>query len=179
MMSAMRTLLVVHHSPTAATRALADSVVAGARDDAIEGVEVLAEEALCATARQVGSAAGLVLVTPANFGYMSGALKHFFDSTFLQIGGALGADGGVGGDTGPDTGPDTNTGTGTGGTLPFALAVHGRYDVVGAVRSVLTITAALPWRQAAPVLEVVGEVTEEHRAAAYELGATVAALLSD
>ena len=43
----------------------------------------------------------------------------------------------------------------------------------------LSIVQALPWTQAAPVLEVLGEVTEEHTAAAYELGATVAALLTD
>ena len=37
---------------------------------------------------------------------------------------------------------------------------------------------ALPWRQAADVLEVLGEVDEDARAAAYELGGTLAALLS-
>jgi len=57
--------------------------------------------------------------------------------------------------------------------------VHGRYDTAGAVRSVQTIVQALPWSQAAPTLEVLGEVSEEHLAAAYELGATVAALLTD
>ena len=38
---------------------------------------------------------------------------------------------------------------------------------------------ALPWTQAAEVLEVLGDVTEEHTAAAYELGGTLAALLMD
>jgi hypothetical protein len=46
------------------------------------------------------------------------------------------------------------------------------------VRSVLSITGALPWQQAAPVLEVLGDLDEDARAAAYELGGTVAALLS-
>jgi len=39
---------------------------------------------------------GYVLGTTANFGYMSGAMKHVFDSTFLQIGGALDASGATG-----------------------------------------------------------------------------------
>ena len=37
----MATLLVVHHSPTRSLRALTDAVLAGAHDDAIEGVEVV------------------------------------------------------------------------------------------------------------------------------------------
>lgn len=161
----MARLLVVHHSPTAAVRALTDAVLVGARDDAIEGVEVLERSALEATAEDVLGADGYVLVTPANFGYMSGALKHFFDSVFLQVGGALADDG---------------SGAGSSGAArqPFGLAVHGRYDTTGAVRSVLAITGALPWRQSAPVLEVLGEVSDEAAAAAHDLGATVAALLS-
>ena len=162
----MARLLVVHHSPTPTVRALADAVLAGARDDAITGVEVVARPALEASAEDVLGADGYLLVTPANFGYMSGALKHFFDSLFLQVGGALADDG-------------SGSASGGGTRKPFGLAVHGRYDTTGAVRSVLAITGALPWQQAAPVLEVLGEVTEETGAAAYELGGTLAALLMD
>jgi hypothetical protein len=46
------------------------------------------------------------------------------------------------------------------------------------VRSVQSIVQALPWVQSAEVLEVMGDVTEEHELAAYELGGTLAALLS-
>jgi NAD(P)H-dependent FMN reductase len=161
----MATLLVVHHSPTAGVRALTDAVLAGTADEAIEGVDVVVREALEATADDVNHADGVLLGTTANFGYMSGALKHFFDSTFLEIGGALSTDG--------------SGAAAAGGRKPYALWVHGRYDTAGAVRSVLPIVVALPWSQAAPVLEVLGDVTEEHAAAAYELGATVAALLMD
>lgn len=161
----MPQLLVVHHSPTAGVRALTDAVIAGARDDAIEDVDVVVRPALEATAADVLAADGFLLGTPANFGYMSGALKHFFDSVFLEVGGALGDDGSAAG--------------GGGGRRPFGLWVHGRYDTAGAVRSVQSIVSALPWAQAAPPLEVLGDVTEEHTAAAYELGATVAALLME
>jgi multimeric flavodoxin WrbA len=159
----MARLLVVHHSPTAGVRALTDAVLAGTADEAIEGVEVVVRAALEATADDVNGADGVLLGTTANFGYMSGALKHFFDSTFLEIGGALGADG---------------SGTAiSSGRKPFALWVHGRYDTAGAARSVHTIVQALPWTQAAATLEVLGDVTDEHTAAAYDLGATVAALV--
>lgn len=159
----MSRLLVVHHSPTSTMRTLTESVLAGASDDALEGVEVVAREALDATASDALEADGILLGTPANFGYMAGALKHFFDSSFLELGGALADDG--------------SGAPAEGGKKPFGLYVHGRYDTEGAQRSVLSIVGALPWRQSAPVLSVLGDLTEEHRAAAYELGGTIAALL--
>ena len=159
----MARLLVVHHVPTPAVRALADAASAGARDDAIEGVEVVVRPALEATAGDVLGADGYLLGTPANFGYMSGALKHFFDSIFLEAGGALGEDG--------------SASAASGGKKPFGLWVHGRYDTTGAVRSVRSIVQALPWTQAAEVLEVLGDVTDEDTEEAYQLGGTLAALL--
>ncbi|MGZ8750475.1 MAG: flavodoxin family protein [Pseudonocardia sp.] len=161
----MRRLLVVHHSPTPAVRSLTDAVVAGANDDAIEGVEVAVRAALEATADDVLAADGYLLGTTANFGYMSGALKHFFDTIFLEAGGALADDG--------------SAGTGGGGRKPFGLWVHGRYDTTGAVRSVLSVVGALPWVRSAEVLEVLGDVDQADRDAAHELGATLAALVGD
>lgn len=161
----MARLLVVHHSPTRTLQAITEQVVAGAHDDAIEGVEVVVRAALDAQLEDAEGADGFLLGTSANFGYMSGALKHFFDSHFLPLGGALADDG---------------SGTPVeGGKRPYGLWVHGRYDTTGAVRSVLSITGALPWRQAAEVLSVMGDPDEDDLAAAYELGGTIAALLSD
>ncbi len=161
----MPRLLVVHHSPTASMQALTDGVVAGAHDDAIEGVDVVVRPALEASADDVLACDGIVLGTPANFGYMSGALKHFFDASFLRIGGALADDG--------------SGSPALGGRLPFGLYVHGRYDTAGAVRSVLAIAGALPWRQSTETLEVLGEVTDTHVASAYEVGGSIAALIAD
>ncbi|MCH1868452.1 flavodoxin family protein [Nocardioides sp. CFH 31398] len=159
----MARLLVVHHSPTPAVRALTDAVLAGASDDAVAGVDVVARPALEATADDLLAADGVLLGTPANFGYMSGALKHFFDTVFLDAGGSLSDDGSAGG--------------APGGRIPFGLYVHGRYDTEGAERSVLAVAGALPWRRAAEVLAVLGDVEEADTAAAYELGATIAALI--
>lgn len=159
----MARLLVVHHSPTAATRRLTDAVVAGARDDAIEHVDVVVRPALEVTREDALAADGFLLGTSANFGYMSGALKHFFDSWFLELGGALSDDG--------------SAAEAVSAASPYGLWVHGRYDTTGAVRSVQSIVGALAWRQAAPVLEVMGDVEAADTDAAYELGATVAAVL--
>jgi multimeric flavodoxin WrbA len=168
----MPRLLVIHHSPTTSLRALTDRVVTGAKDPEIIGVDVAVVDALdfatgVANADDILAADGYLLGTSANFGYMSGALKHVFDSSFLQIGGALDA-----------TGAGDPDASGTTKSRPFGLYVHGRYDTTGAVRSVLSITGALGWRQGYDVLEVLGDPVEEHLEAAYQLGGTIAALLT-
>jgi multimeric flavodoxin WrbA len=162
----MARLLVVHHSPTRSLQTLTDAVLAGAHDESIEGVEVVVKAALEATADDVLAADGYLLGTTANFGYMSGALKHFFDSTFLAVGGQLDDSGST----------DVTNESGTTAKRPYGLYVHGRYDLTGAVRSVSSIVGALGWKQGYDVLEVLGEVTDAHREAAYELGGTIAAL---
>ena len=78
----MTRLLIVHHTPSPATAELLDSVVSGAQDPEIDGVEVVCRAALAATASDLLAADGIILGTPANIGYMSGALKHFFDQVF-------------------------------------------------------------------------------------------------
>jgi len=156
-------LLVLHHTPSSSLERLAEAVLAGTRDEAISGVEVVVRDPLEATAEDLLAADGYLLGTAAHFGYMSGALKELFDRTFLAIGGALEAL--------PADAPST-------AGRPFGLWVHGRYDTTGAVTSVLAITGALGWRQSAPVLECLGEVEEETCAAAYELGGTLAATLA-
>lgn len=161
----MPRLLIVHHSPTRSVQRLTDAVVAGAHDDAIEGVDVVVRPALEATAEDVIAGDGYVLGTSANFGYMSGALKHFFDSTFLQVGGALDASGGA------------DSSSGATAKRPYGLYVHGRYDTTGAIRSVQSIVQALGWHQSYDVLDVLGDVDDSHIERAYELGATIAALL--
>lgn len=161
----MTRLLIVHHSPTRSLQRLTDAVVAGAGDEEIEGVEVVVRPALEASADDILAADGYLLGTSANFGYMSGALKHFFDSTFLQVGGALDPSGGAGESEGATKG------------RPYGLYVHGRYDTTGAIRSVQSIVGALGWRQGYEILDVMGDVDEQAVDRAYELGATLAALL--
>lgn len=173
-LSAPPTLLIVHHSPTSSMQQLTDAVVAGARDDAITGVDVRPLEALAfargeADHTDVLAAQGYILGTPANFGYMSGALKHFFDSTFLHIGGALDDSGGASGASSSSSsqGP------------PFGLYLHGRYDLTGARRAVEGIVGALGWRQGFNVVESLGPITQLQLEQAYELGGTIAALIAE
>lgn len=173
----MAELLVIHHSPSRSLHHLTDAVLAGTRFEgedldgldtsalSVRSLEALAFARDEADAEDLLAADAYLLITPANFGALSGALKHVFDSTFLQIGGALNPDGSAGDSAGSTRG------------RPFGLLVHGRYDTTGAVRQTLGITTALGWRQASEVVELLGDVTEEALGLAYELGGTLAASL--
>ncbi|HWC34642.1 MAG TPA: NAD(P)H-dependent oxidoreductase [Mycobacteriales bacterium] len=149
----MARLLVVHHTPSPATQEMLEAVLAGARDDAIEGVEVEAVPALVAGPIDVLEADGYLLGTPANIGYMSGALKHFFDTVYYPVIEAT-------------------------KDRPFAAYVHGNLGTEGAVRAIETITTGLGWRPVSKVVAVEGAPSRADRDALYELGATLAATLA-
>ncbi|WP_371390000.1 flavodoxin family protein [Protofrankia sp. BMG5.30] len=148
----MPMLLVVHHTPSPTMQAMLEAVLAGARDDAIEGVDVVVRPALAATAVDVLAADGYLLGTPVNIGYMSGALKHFFDQAYY---------------------PCLEATIGR----PYALYVHGNSDTAGAVRSVETIAVGLKWKRLREPVTVIGTPGAKDREACWELGATVAASL--
>ena len=144
-----RHLLVVHHSRSGSTAGLRDEVLAGAAE---VDVEVRSVGAFDAGTEDVLWAEAVLLCTPANFGYMSGALKDFFERVYHEC-------------------LDRTVG------LPDALLVKGDTDVAGAVASVERIVAGLQWRRLLPPVTVVGDVTATDQAAARELGSTVAAYL--
>lgn len=146
----MARLLVVHHSPSAGLRALHDAVLSGTAAHGITGVEVESVEALQATAEDVAAADGYLLGTPANLGYISGALKHFFDLIY-------------------------NPSLGVTRGRPFGAWIHGESDTTGAALAIEKITRGLEWRPAQPVLELIGPVDEPMMSLAWELGAAVAA----
>lgn len=148
----MARLLVVHHSPSPRVRAIADAVLRGARLDDIEGVEVVERAALEATADDVLGADGYLLGTTANFGYISGALKHFFDTTY-------------------DATREQTA------KRPFSYWIHGGYDTTGAERAMEAITTGYGWALAAEPFVCTGEVGERQLERAFELGATAAATL--
>ncbi|AWT53623.1 flavodoxin family protein [Mycolicibacterium smegmatis] len=149
-----RTLLVVHHTPSPATRELLEAVLAGARDPDITGVDVVTRPALAATIPDMLDADGYLFGTTANFGYMSGALKHFFDTVYYPV-------------------LDHVAGR------PYGLWVHGNNDTVGAANAVDRIATGLALTKAADTLEITGAVDAAVREAAYELGGTLAATLMD
>jgi len=147
------TLLIVHHTPSPNCQAMFEAVLAGATTPEIEDVRVVRRAALSATVSDVLAADGFLLGTPANLGYMSGALKHFFDQIYYPC-------------------LDETRGR------PFGYYVHGGNDVTGAVRGIESITTGLGWRRAADPVTLTGEPDKTGVEACWELGATVAAGLT-
>ncbi len=75
------TLLIVWHSRTGASRALAEAAYAGAQGEGI--VRLLA--AGDATPAAMLAADGYIFACPENLGTMSGAMKEFFDSCYYPL----------------------------------------------------------------------------------------------
>jgi multimeric flavodoxin WrbA len=146
----MATLLIVQHTPSPALQEMLEAAVAGARTDEVEGVDVLIRPALTAAPAEVLQADGYLLGTPANIGYMSGALKHFFDGIYYPCLEAT-------------------------RRRPYGLYVHGGLDTGGAVRAVESITTGLQWRAVRPAVSVTGPPGRDDLAACWELGALLAA----
>ena len=130
-----------------------EAVRDGASDDAIEDVEVVSRAALSATPSDVLAADAYLLGTTANIGYMSGALKHFFDTVYYQV-------------------MDETA------RRPYAAFVHGNSDPTGAVRAIETITTGLDWKRAREPVTVVGDPDRSDLDACYELGGMLAASLT-
>ena len=84
-----RNLLIVYHSQSGRTETMARAVLDGARDPQIESVDVRFLRAASAGPDDLLWAHGLLLGTPENFGYMSGAMKDFFDRTFYPVEGRI------------------------------------------------------------------------------------------
>lgn len=149
----MPTLLVVHHTVSPAMQELFDAVLSGTSAEGLESVEVVVRAALVAGPPDVLAADGFLLGTPANIGYLSGAMKYFFDNVYYPCQTAkVGA--------------------------PYGLWVHGNNSVEGAVRAAESITKGMGWQQVHAPVAITGEVTAEAREACWDLGATVAANLA-
>lgn len=148
----MPRLLVVHHTTSPPLDSLFRAVLEGAGNDQLEGIEVVAQPALTASPVDVLEADGYVLGTPANLGYMSGALKHFFDVIYYPC---LEATRG----------------------RPFGVYVHGNSDVDGAINAIDRVVTGLAWRRVSEPVRSIGPPAQAHLDACWELGATVAASL--
>ncbi|OUS13014.1 flavodoxin [Gammaproteobacteria bacterium 53_120_T64] len=147
----MKHLIIIYHSQSGNTQQLAEAVHAGAKEE--EGLTVSIKTAFNAGLDDLLAADGLLFGTPENFGYMSGALKDFFDRTYY-----------------PAEPHHIN--------LPYGVFVSAGNDGSGAVREIERIVRGYPLRRVAEPVIAKGEVNQQHLQQCRELGLSMAAGLA-
>jgi len=140
-----KTLLIVFHAPSPNTVALRDAVVNGAEDPEVSGVVVRSLAPLNTVPEDVIMADAVILGTTENLGYMSGALKDFFDRCYYPC-------------------LDVKQG------LPYALIVRAGHDGTGTRRAVESITTGLRWRAVQEPLILRGAYDPSFNQRCEELG---------
>jgi len=146
----MKTLLLIAHAPSANTQRMRDAVLKGAEHPDIEQVNVRWIAPLDAQPDDVLACDGIILGTTENLGYMSGALKDFFDRCYY---------------------PCLEEKQG----LPCALYVRAGHDGTGTCRAVETICTGLRWNWIQDPLVCRDDWTDEFLEQCEELGTTMAA----
>jgi len=148
----LRRLLIVAHAPSPNTERLREAVVRGATNPDIGNVTVRMIPPLQAGADDVLAAQAVILGTTENLGYMSGALKDFFNRCYY---------------------PCLEHTQG----LPYCLYIRAGHDGTGTRRGVETIVTGLRWRRVREPLICRGEWDESFLDQVAEIGATMAASL--
>ncbi len=141
-------LLIVFHSQSGNTEKMAQAVLAGAQ--VCEGVDTHCLRARQAEVDDLLWADGLLLGTPENLGYMSGALKDFFDRTFYPVQGRI-------------------------DNLPYGIFISAGNDGTGALMHIQRIARGYPFRQVIEPIIARAEVTEADLLRCHEMGQTLAA----
>ncbi|MEQ5834169.1 flavodoxin family protein [Marinobacter sp. NFXS9] len=117
----MKQLLIVAHAPSPNTETLRQAVARGAGHPDVEGVNVRVMAPLDAGPEDILACDAIILGTTENLGYMSGALKDFFDRSYY---------------------PCLEKTQG----LPFAFYIRAGHDGTGTRRAIESITTGLRWR---------------------------------
>lgn len=143
----MAKILIVYHSQTGNTEKMAMAVAEGAAD--FENTDVTVKGARDATVEDLLDCDGVAIGTPENFGYMSGAMKDFFDRTFYPAQGKI-------------------------FKKPYVIFISAGNDGTGALNSVDRIARGYPLKRVYDPVIAKGGVTDDILDRCRELGQTLA-----
>ena len=146
----MKNLLIVAHAPSPNTRKLREAAARGARHEDIESVSVTVKAPLEAGPDDVMACDAILLGTTENLGYMSGALKDFFDRTYYPV-------------------LEEKQG------LPCAIYIRAGHDGTGTRRAVESIVTGLRWNWVQDPLVLRGDWQASFEGQVEELGMYLAA----
>ena len=147
---AKKQLLIIAHVPSENTQSLLDSVVMGAKSILSDSISIAVRTPFKTAENEIFRSEGLILLTTENLGYMSGALKDFFDRIYYPC-------------------LDRTQG------LPYALIIRAGYDGTGTQRAVESITGGLRWKLVQAPLICRGKWRPDFKDQCKEFGAAMAA----
>jgi multimeric flavodoxin WrbA len=150
-----KSLLIIAHTPSPNCVAMAEAILAGATDIAVDNVTVKLRPPFDCDSEAVLQSDALILFTPENFGYMSGALKDFFERVYYPC----------------------LSDSKCNDAKPFALVIKAGLDGTGTDISVGKITSGLKWRQVQPTIICKGDFESGFIEQCREIGLTIAASL--
>ena len=140
-------LLIIAHSQSGRTKAMADAVLAGSQQEPAVITKYLLPSAT--NLSDLLWTNGLIFGTPENFGTMSGMLKDFFDRTFY-----------------PAEPYELN--------LPYQIFVSSSNDGTGAVRDIRRIAKGYPFKEVGDPLICRGDLDKKDLKACQDLGMSMA-----
>ena len=148
--SAAKQLLIIAHAPSTNLQRMLDAIVRGAQHEEIENVAVRVVPPLEAGPDDVLVADAIILMTPENLAYMSGAMKDFFDRTYYPV-------------------LEEKQG------LACAIVVRAGHDGTGTLRALKSILTGLRWQQVQEPLLCKGKWDDAFIEQCEELGMGMAA----
>lgn len=117
----MKHLLIVFQTPSKNTKLLAESMLESALKYESDELKVVLKSPFETTPEDVINCDAIILGTTENLGYMSGALKDFFDRIYYPV-------------------LEVKQG------LPMAVIIRAGHDGTGTKRAIETIAKGLRWR---------------------------------
>ena len=150
----MKRLLLVFHAPSINTQKMLNSMVQIIEQEKFQNLQLIVKPPLEATSEDVLNCDGIILGTTENLGYMSGALKDFFDRVYY---------------------PCLEEKQG----LPVAAIVRAGHDGTGTCRALNSILTGLRWRWVQEILLCKGAWQDSFIQDCEELGQAMAIALDE